>query len=506
MGERERETLSPFNMSTDELLPLLTRGFEESSDEEEEEDADLDLDPGGHDCGEGPCARVDTPHYIASHAGVTGTAFQVLTRGAQDIMTRAGEAMQRDVSKLAGPGASVSRKRKCEEDFIRLYGKHLRPSVMGPENEIWRAFSRVHCPPHRSRAVAEKDEWDDRRVLFYLTSHVACDVQESWTHPVERTCLVMALVDKAVEWGLMADVVFRTMESLDALVMTPLKLEAVMPDSTLCEVGGCRTLLIDVDMERGKGKEKDGWRVRALAVALLYNFAGGGVDILDLIPMVTDPECVVEMSEQETVDWVRDAEEVAGLTRDMFHIIRQAAKDLQDFCAEREKVHTLYGVALDICRNHEKDVRDCVKVLSYMLCVSGIGHEYYEGCNQHDVGVWWHWPDKHTTAAGILLLARYRLHKKSKWSVQCQDSCVMTSARPLLVAKRIHARTVSLPRKVNVDWQKSATELLDVSRCAWSLVRLSRAEAHAYPDLMYDPEDNPADQMLRLRHELPDLE
>ena len=59
---------------------------------------------------------------------------------------------------------------------------------------------------------------------------------------------------------------------------------------------------------------------------------------------------------------------------------------------------------------------------------------------------------------------------------------------------------------MNVEWQKSATELLDVSPYVWCLVRLSRAEAHAYPDIMYHPEDDPPFQMLRRRHELPDLE
>ena len=489
--------------TTDEVLPYLTNGFESSS--EGVEDGGEEQDFGGHDCGEGPCSIMDTPHYIASHEGVTGTTFQALTRRAQDLMVKAGEAMQRDVKGLAGPRASVSRKRKCEEDFIRLYGKHLRPSVMGPENEIWRAFSRVHCPPHRSRAVAEKDEWDDRRVLFYMTSNMVGDMQTSWTNEVERTCLVMALMDKAAKWGLMVDVVFRTLESLDHLVMTQMKLESIMPDSTLCEVAGCRTP-IEVFELGDKGKEKDGWRVRALAVALLYDFAGGSVDMEDLIDIVTDPECVVETGAHEKAMWDRDVEEVKELKEDMLEIIRQAAKDLQAFCTEREKRHTLYGVALDLCRYHEKEVQDCVKVLCYMLYLVGIGHEYYAGCNQEDVGIWWPWPDKHTTGSGVLLLAQYRLHKKVKWSVQCQDSCVMTSARPLLVAKRMHARTVSLPRKVNVDWQKSATELLGLSRQAWGLVRLTRAEAHAYGDLMYGPDDDPLCQMLRLRYELPDLE
>jgi hypothetical protein len=102
----------------------------------------------------------------------------------------------------------------------------------------------------------------------------------------------------------------------------------------------------------------------------------------------------------------------------------------------------------------------------------------------------WHWPDKQTTAAGVYLVARYRLHRKIKWPSECKTAAGIGYVFLLPIAKRVHVRTATMPRKVTSDWRRSATQLLGVATHAWGLVDLTHAEAYSYNELNFTSADD----------------
>jgi hypothetical protein len=76
--------------------------------------------------------------------------------------------------------------------------------------------------------------------------------------------------------------------------------------------------------------------------------------------------------------------------------------------------------------------------------------------------------------------------------------------RPL--AKRIHVRTATMPRKVNFDWRRTASELLGVSSHVWGLVDLKRHEITSYKHLDFSDDDEPQHgNSIHWRYTMPKL-
>jgi hypothetical protein len=491
------------------MLPLLSGAFPnneppsplfcESQDPEELIQENTE-DRGTHGCLHEECHDLTGAHYITEQKGVTGEAFRILTRQAQELMRRADEAMRADVQRFLESDTTLdaarnrgTRKRKYQEDYVRIFGDHLDPKVMGFESPIWQTFARRHYPPHKRAMDTERDAWPDERIESYIENAGECC--ESWRDEAERTSLVLELSEMAVNWGLSFDVVCRTMEALDTLIMTPDKLkDAFGYNTTLLKVIGTRNPWEFPDPS--EPKPKNGFRILVIAMACLHNFSNGAIGVSCLARRVQFP-CITDMlgdlTDDEKARAEMDEEDCKFLHLRMEDFIKNTAKDLRKFCTEMERMPTVYGVALDMCTlaHADKEVVDAVKVLCYMLYIAGMNSESFEGPNQRHRGILWAWPDKHTTAAGLLLMARYRLHKKTKWDALCKSGSGGLSysyLRP--VVKRIHVRTATMPRKVNFDWRRVASELLGVASHVWGLVDLKRHEASSYKEINFTDSDD----------------
>jgi hypothetical protein len=340
---------------------------------------------------------------------------------------------------------------------------------------------------------AARDDWTDERILSYIETSGECC--ESWREDAERTNLVLELSDLAVDWNLSFDIVCRTMEAVDTLIMTPEKLrDAFGYNNTLLKVIGTRNSWEIPNPS--EPKPENGFRVLVIAMACLYNFANGSIEASSLAMRVQFPSITTNLSDLTDNEKARaemDERESKFLHTSMEDFIKNVAKELQPFCTEMERVPTIFGVALDMCKlvRADKEVEDAVKVLSYMLYIAGTNSESFEGPNPEHRGVLWSWPDKQTTAAGLILLARYRLHKKDKWDKMCKSGSGHLSYSYILpVTKRIHVRTAAMPRKVQFDWQRVAGELLGVSSHMWGLVNLRRHELSSYKHLDFSDDDD----------------
>jgi hypothetical protein len=423
-----------------------------------------------------------------------GQHFEMLTRKAQtllddamDILDEAAKNFLRCAPYTPNPAVRAIRKRKFTEDFITINGAHLDPKIIGLTGRLGQHLAHMFYTPHQRHHddLKQSRSWPHDKMLAWFDG--AGRYAECWgtgdvgdLTGIVRADLLLDLMATCERSGQDPDVFFRMVECLDTLIMSPLLFYQVVSPHIMHAV-----------TDASLPAHKIGYRIRLLAYALLYNLqnAEKKLSLRQLVAMVPSTDSGGPFRAEK----VEDDAELRLMSDIVGDLMKSVAQCTKRFCLDSEKRPTIYGICSDMMRTTlqpDRDDRDVMRVLCLTLALVGHNSEESMGCAQLDTGIHWGWPDKKTTAAGVLCVGRHRLDRKDKWGPSMALGTGLGFEEVQPVAKRIHARTCCYPVTSRPKWWETATRFLDVSKLAWSAVRLTKEEAYRYDALNYSEADS----------------